>query len=177
MRPCARTPIRASGVGRKEHHLFGVPGATTFLREGRGGSFPPRPWRLLCRGARDVFPPMRDVPTQTRAFTEASFLLSSLSRALSTALPASPEVLRLGLRHLPQLVFQVWRQRGGVREKVPEPPETIPELSESVVQHRTSLTRGAQRTLGDLPSRTPLGTEGRLKRAYGDAAQHAFLQR
>jgi hypothetical protein len=55
MRPCALTPIRASGVGRKGPHLFGVPGATTFLREGRGGWCPPRPCRLLCRGARDVF--------------------------------------------------------------------------------------------------------------------------
>ena len=65
-------------------------------------------------------------------------LLSSLSRTLSTALPASPEALRLGLRHLPQLVFEVRRQRRWVHEKGPEPPQTMPYLVESGVHHAHS---------------------------------------
>jgi hypothetical protein len=81
------------------------------------------------------FPPMGDVPTQTRAFTAAASLRSSLCRTLSTALPSSPDALRLRLRHLLQLVFQVRRQWRCVHDKVPEPPETMPDLVESSVQH------------------------------------------
>ena len=52
----APTPLRLNGAGRKEHRLCGVLGVMTLLREGRGCLCPSLPCRLLCRGARDVFP-------------------------------------------------------------------------------------------------------------------------
>jgi hypothetical protein len=158
----APTPLRLNGAGRKEHRLYGVLGIMTLLREGRGCLCPSLPCRLLCRGARDVFPSPVQPANPDRAFTAASSLRSSLCRALSTALPASSDALRLRLRHLLQLVFQVRRQRRCVHDKGPESPETLPELVESSVQHGTSLAIGAQR-IGNLPSRTPRcpGADGR----------------
>ena len=57
----AFTPIRVNGVGRKEHRLCGVPGAMTFLREGRGCFCPPCRCRLCAEARETFFPPMRDV--------------------------------------------------------------------------------------------------------------------
>jgi len=52
----APTPLRLNGAGHKAHRLCGVLGVMTLLREGRGCLCPSLPCRLLCRGARDVFP-------------------------------------------------------------------------------------------------------------------------
>jgi hypothetical protein len=67
------------------------------------------------------------------------FVYPGACRPFSAALPASSDALRLRFRQMTQLVFQHRIQRGFVREKVPEQPETMPYLVESCMKHFSCL--------------------------------------
>jgi hypothetical protein len=88
----------------------------------------PRPFCGILRSDSLSLREARDQPS--REFSRSSpargetILLSSFAhpwacRPFPAALPASPDTLRLRLRHMPQLVFQDRIERGFIREKVP----------------------------------------------------------